>query len=116
VDLSDRVAIFFFFFISSRTNATYGGQQARVNVSLGGATVQGDGEELYFCFPNFGDDRLEYDPAFGLLQISNYTPIEPSPTTTTQLTRLVDTDRIILMSIGVTTIFALVLIVRSKKQ
>jgi len=116
VDLSDRVVIFDNAFISSPTNATSGGQQARVNVSLGGATVQGDGEQLYFCFPNFGGVRLELDPTFGLLQISNYTPTEPSPTTTTQLTRLVDTDRIILMSMGVTTIFVLVLIVRSKKQ
>jgi len=116
VDLFNRVITFDNAFISSPTNATFGGQQARVNVSLGGANAQGDGEQLYFCFPNFGDVRLEYDPTFGLLQISNYTPTEPSPTTTTQLTRLVDTDRIILMSIGVTTIFALVLIVRSKKQ
>jgi len=113
VDLSNRVITFDNAFISSPTNATFGEQQARVNVSLGGANAQSDGEQLYFCFPNFGDERLEYDPTFGLLQISNYTP---TATTTTQLTRLVDTDRIILMSIGVTTIFALVLIVRSKKM
>ncbi len=115
VDLFNRAITFDNAFISSPPDATFGGQQAIVNVSLGGANAQGDGEQFYLCFPNFGEDRLEYDPTFGLLQISNYTPTELSTTTTTQLTRLVDTDRIMLMSIGVTTIFVIVLFVRSKK-
>ncbi|MHA1863631.1 MAG: hypothetical protein ACTSWA_07670 [Candidatus Thorarchaeota archaeon] len=115
VDLFNRVISFDNAFISSPTNATFGGQQAGVNVSLGGANAESDGELLYFCFPNFGDNRLEYDPTFGLLQMFNYTPTVTSSTTTTPLIRLLDVDRIILMSIGVTTIFALVLIVRSRK-
>jgi len=115
VALFNRVITFDNAIISSPTNATFGGLQAGVNVSLGGSTAESDGEQVYFCFPNFGDYRLEYDPTFGLLQISNYTPTEPSTTTTTLVNRLIDTDMIMLLFIGVTTIFVLVLIVRSKK-
>jgi len=116
VDLSNSVITFDNAFLSSPTNASFGGHQAGVNVSLGGANTESDGELFYYCFPNFGDDRLEYDPTFGLLQISNFTPTETSSTTITQLTRLIDMERIMLMSIGVTTIIALVLIVRSRKK
>ena len=117
VNLSNRIITFDGAFISSPANASFGGQEAQINVSLGGANAQGNGELLYFCFPHFGDDRLYYDPTFGLLQISNFTPPETSTTTgTTPSTRLVDTTRILLISVGVTTLFVLVLVIRSKKR
>ena len=70
-------------FLSYPLNASFNSTPAEVNVSLGEFPEQDDGQGVLFCFPNFGDNTLFYDPTIGLKDLSSTTTLTTSTTTET---------------------------------
>ncbi|MBS3794013.1 MAG: hypothetical protein KGY80_03905 [Candidatus Thorarchaeota archaeon] len=73
-------------FLSYPLNASFNSTPAEVNVSLGEFPEQDDGQGVLFCFPNFGDNTLFYDPTIGLKDLSSTTTLTTSTTTETTTT------------------------------
>jgi len=98
-------------FFSYDSQINYGMNQGVLNVSLGGASPQGNSEQIYLCFPHFGEETLECDPIFGLIQSS------PIPTTTQTTTQsLLDTERFVLLAGGTTVILLILVLVQSRRN
>ncbi|NHJ12364.1 MAG: hypothetical protein EAX95_01755 [Candidatus Thorarchaeota archaeon] len=97
-------------FFSYDSPVLYGQNQAELNVSLGGATPQGEGEQILLCVPHFGNSTLVCDPFIGLIQASSI----PSSTQTT--TTLLGADRLLLVSAGVSLVIVVVVLLHRKGE
>ncbi|NHI83957.1 MAG: hypothetical protein EAX81_06620 [Candidatus Thorarchaeota archaeon] len=88
----------------------YGQNQAELNVSLGGAVSQGEGEQILLCVPYFGNNVLVCDTLIGLVQASSI------PSTTQTTTTLLGTDRLLLVSVGVSVVIVVVALLQRKEE
>lgn len=104
-------------FLTYPQNATFNSNSARVNISLGQFPNQGQGQGVLFCFPNFGEAALLYDPTIGLEELSTTTSI----TTTTSVTTTIPpngpvlrTEQFLVLAAGTTIIVGVLVLAVSR--
>lgn len=107
-------------FVSYPANASFDSNFAQVNVSVGGFPEQGDGQGVLFCFPNFGDNQLSYDPTIGLEELSTTTTTTTSSPTTTTITTtrppssILGAERFLLLAAGTTAVVGVLVLAASR--
>ncbi len=108
-------------YLAYNKRASYNNFTSNVNVSIAGETEQHDGALVYFCLPNYEDTTLSYTITLGLLEANqvNYTTATSTTSityTTTTTSRLIDSNRLLSVSIGATVLIGVIIVLFLKNQ